>query len=72
MTKEMIDWLTKRGKEEAKNVMEKNMSSLKAIFVSKKEFEDNQKEAQKSLGKMEMIDEILKHFIATHQNVMPR
>lgn len=65
MDQEMIDWLTKRGTEEARNVQVKNMASIKAIG-SREEFDTLHKEINKSLGKMEMIDEILKHYIATH------
>ncbi len=35
------------------------ISSFNSIFISKEEFDKYQRETQKSLGRMEMIDEIL-------------
>lgn len=63
MTDKMIDFLTRRGVEEAANVQSKNLLSLKAILISKEDFDAAQQSAQQSLGKMQMIDEILKFHI---------
>lgn len=66
MTQDMITWLTTKATAESLNVKAMQIGSLKAIFTSKDEFNEKQVSAQKSLGKLELIDEIFKKYIADH------
>ncbi len=60
MKDEMLDWLIKRAEEEESNIAKLKLSWPQRQTTSKKVIELNEKEANKSIGRLEMILEILK------------
>ncbi len=60
MEQEILDWLVQRAEEEEEKIENKKISKLKFMFTSKKRLAENEKESIKSLGKIELILEIMK------------
>lgn len=53
-----IEWLQQRAKEEVEKIKAKQISRLSFMFTSKEKIKQNEIDAAKSLGKVEMINEI--------------
>ena len=68
MSEEMIKWLVSRAEEETEKIRKSIPSRLRAFFMSEGKKKDVVDGVQKSLGKVEMIDEILKEYIRQNTN----
>ncbi len=59
---EFLEWLKKRAEEEQLSIANKKIGWLSYQFTSKEKIAENEKEAAKSLGKIEMILEIFQEY----------
>jgi hypothetical protein len=62
MDNEILDWLVKRAMEEQDNIASKKLNRLQFALASKEKIAENEKEATKSLGKIEFINEFFQEY----------
>ncbi len=62
-----IDWLTKRAEEEEEKMKGGIFDAIVLFFRSDKEKEKYFEEQNRSLGRLSMIDEIMKKFISENK-----
>lgn len=54
-----VDWLVSRAEQEQLNILKNKMGLISFMLSSKEKREKNLEQAQKSLGRIEMIHEIM-------------
>jgi len=62
MNEEMIEWLKFRAEQETAKIKQGMLSRLRYFFADYETIQKNKEEAAKSLGKVEMIAEIINHY----------
>jgi hypothetical protein len=63
-----LEWLKLRAEQEELNAKSSVLNRFQYFFASEKKRDNSLNEAAKSLGKLQMISEIIQNFNQTHQS----